>query len=120
MPDLEITFNSINASTQINDSVYFVNNEVINDGFSYQYIGPVVGINGNVLEVDIDSANGGEYTPGNPSFPGNPVSYFFVVKNNEVNKSNVKGYYAETTFLNNSTAKAELFSVGSEIQQSSK
>ena len=81
MPDLEITFDSINASTQINDSVYFVNNDVIDDGFSYQYIGPVVGIDGNVLQVDIDIANGGEYYPGSPNSPGNHVSYFFVVNN---------------------------------------
>ena len=41
-------------------------------------------------------------------------------KNNVVNVANVKGYYAELEFVNNSTEKAELFSVGVGVEQSSK
>jgi len=47
-------------------------------------------------------------------------SFISFLKNNEVNKKSVKGYYAEVKFVNNSKEKAELFSVGSEILESSK
>ena len=47
-------------------------------------------------------------------------SFISFLKNNQVNKKSVKGYYAEVKFVNNSTEKAELFSVGSEISESSK
>jgi hypothetical protein len=41
-------------------------------------------------------------------------------KNEIINMSGVKGYYAEVKFKNNSTEKTELFAVSSEIVQSSK
>lgn len=46
--------------------------------------------------------------------------YFFFVKNNNVNKSGLKGYYSEVKLKNDSVSKAELFSIGSEISESSK
>ena len=41
-------------------------------------------------------------------------------KNKEVNSSSLKGYYAEVKFVNNSNEKAELFSIGSGVSESSK
>ena len=41
-------------------------------------------------------------------------------KPNNQNISSLKGYYAESTFVNDSTLKQELFAVGSEITVSSK
>lgn len=55
--------------------------------------------------------------------PGNPLtaqSFISFLKNNKINKKSVKGYYAEVKLVNNSHEKAELFSVGSEISESSK
>ena len=46
--------------------------------------------------------------------------YVMFAKNHAVNTSSLLGYYADTTFKNNSTSKAELFSVNSEITESSK
>jgi hypothetical protein len=46
--------------------------------------------------------------------------YIAFAKDNQTNASSIKGYYAATTFTNNSRQKAELFAVGAEIQQSSK
>ena len=43
-----------------------------------------------------------------------------VPKNSKVNISSIVGEYAEVTLKNNSTAKAELFSLGSEVALSSK
>ena len=41
-------------------------------------------------------------------------------KDKRANKSSVSGYYADLNFENNSVEKAELFTVASEIQESSK
>ena len=41
-------------------------------------------------------------------------------KNKQVNTSGISGYYAEVEFKNDSTTKAELFSVGSQASLSSK
>lgn len=47
-------------------------------------------------------------------------SYVFFVKNAKANYSGVSGYYAEVKLTNDKTTKSELFSVGSEISESSK
>jgi len=48
------------------------------------------------------------------------TDYITFAKNKQVNSSSLVGYYAEAKFTNNSTEKAELFSVGSEVSESSK
>ena len=47
-------------------------------------------------------------------------SFIMFSKSNSVNMSALKGYYAEVEFKNESSDKIELFSVGSEINESSK
>jgi len=47
-------------------------------------------------------------------------SFIMFSKSNSVNISALKGYYAEVEFKNESSDKIELFSVGSEINESSK
>jgi len=46
--------------------------------------------------------------------------FIFFGKENKVNVSGVRGYFAEVEMRNDSTAPAKLFAVGSEITQSSK
>jgi hypothetical protein len=41
-------------------------------------------------------------------------------KPNKVNLTNLTGYFAEIKFVNEDTEKAELFTVGSEVVESSK
>ena len=41
-------------------------------------------------------------------------------KDNKANMSSILGYYAEVEFKNNSKVEAELFSVGTEVFESSK
>ena len=48
------------------------------------------------------------------------TDYITFAKNKQVNSSSLVGYYAEAKFINNSTQEASLFSVGSEVSQSSK
>ena len=58
----------------------------------------------------------------NPTSAPYPTQEHFIMfsKDNKVNLSSILGYYAEVKFKNNSTNKAELFSVGSEMFVSSK
>jgi len=46
--------------------------------------------------------------------------YIMFQKNEEVNSSSIIGYYADINFVNYSTDKIELFSIGSEVTESSK
>ena len=46
--------------------------------------------------------------------------YYFFAKENSVNQATMKGYYGEVEFKNNSTEKAELFSIACDIIESSK
>ena len=46
--------------------------------------------------------------------------YYFFAKENSVNQATMKGYYGEVEFKNNSTSKAELFSIACDITESSK
>ena len=45
---------------------------------------------------------------------------FYFSKNNAIELTRLKGYYASVKFVNNSKEKAELFNVGAEIVRSSK
>ena len=49
-----------------------------------------------------------------------PNDFIMFAKDSRVNISGLIGYYAEATFKNNSTEKAELYSVASEMTPSSK
>tara|TARA_R100001082_G_C4227300_1_gene101722 strand:- start:19 stop:378 length:360 start_codon:yes stop_codon:yes gene_type:complete len=119
MFQLLLTFSKLNTSLQIGDIVYYSN--VTNIG-SNTRVSQDVSVAGKIIEIinndtikvevekqtTIDEINAGLNL------------YFSFSKDNSVNLSSLKGYYAEVTFTNNSNKKAELFSVGAEIQQSSK
>jgi hypothetical protein len=47
-------------------------------------------------------------------------NFILFAKDNRVNVSSLVGYYGSVKFKNNSTTKAEMFSVGCEISESSK
>jgi len=46
--------------------------------------------------------------------------FISFAKDKRVNTSSLLGYYASVNFVNNSTDKVELFSIGSEVSESSK
>ena len=48
------------------------------------------------------------------------TTFIMFSKNNKANLSDLTGYFAEVKFTNNSNEKIELFSIGSEIKESSK
>jgi hypothetical protein len=46
--------------------------------------------------------------------------FLMFAKNRKANTSSLKGYYAEMDFVNDASNKVELFSVGMEVEESSK
>ena len=107
----------INFSKKINDSVQ-VGDELYLTNIDQTPIPPplLVGIIDKIGEkyviVDTAFSMTGGATLEN-------IFYMFR-KPVEQNVSSLKGYYAESTFTNNSTSKQELFAVGSEVTMSSK
>ena len=133
MPNALITFDDDNItdplsfSLQIGDIIYYSPLlEVENTSFlktttsSIIKLGPVVAILSNppsiLVEYNSDPGNTGFSTV----FPPPANSYIMFEKDKRVNSSSLIGYYADVKLLNNSTKKIELFSLGSEVTESSK
>ena len=99
-----------NNSLQIGDEAYYV---TLSAGYSSsdpKPLGKITAINSNYIEID------------NP-VSGNTLGvddFVMFSKNKEVNNNSLLGYYAEVKLKNNSTEKAELFALGSEVLESSK
>ena len=121
MPTYILNFDFLlNTSLQVGDIIYYVpitnptasNTYDVGDLDDVQEYGVLVAINetisGFTLTVDSNLA-----LP--PTF-----SYIMFAKDKRANTSSLLGYYADVQFVNNSKKKAELFSVGSEITESSK
>ena len=119
--EVVITFDEdINTSLSLNDTIHYVtatnigNGNVIDSDDLEEYSLEIKSIGKNTITVGHDTGT-------NP-----PAAIFeegdFVLfkKNSNINKSGVTGYYAEATFTNNAKDKAELFSVSSQINESSK
>jgi hypothetical protein len=126
MPYLNFS-NSINISAQIGDLLYCLGDlgVSVSGGFSVsnqdpEMFGIITNIDNSINQItynETDYFGNLLNTPLNVS-GGNPFVMF--QKNQSVNTSGLKGYYAEVKFVNNSTEKAELFSVGAEVDESSK
>ena len=102
---LTITFNNpLNVSVQVGDIVYYLDSgEVIE-------IGKVLTISGKTITCEIDQ---------NQANPPNS-SFILFSKYNRKNLTSITGYYADVEMRNDSQEYAEIFSVGSEIFESSK
>tara|TARA_R100000152_G_C6585919_1_gene48110 strand:+ start:128 stop:508 length:381 start_codon:yes stop_codon:yes gene_type:complete len=126
MPQISVYLPTpLNMSLQSGDLVYYATNTNTTGGFDIAqgmiYIGPLMSIsftdtNGDGINDSatllIDMPNGTTEPP--------PGSFILFAKNRVANESGMKGYYMETKFVNTLTSKAELFSVGCEISESSK
>ena len=109
-----LTFgNDINASLQVGDIIYFqtpTTNGAFDtiDSSSITKYGDVTAITNDTITV-------------NPTGSAPTADdYIMFAKNHVANTSSLLGYFADVKFENNSTGKVELFSVGSEITESSK
>lgn len=107
--------NIINTSLQVGDVAYYVetvetngpNNEITNFTDQVKVIGKIDSI--GVSHVVVDST----------VFPPSGAFIMFQ-KDRLANNTSLLGYFAEVKLSNNSTEKAELFALSSEITQSSK
>jgi len=114
MPTVDLTFNNnINVSVQVGDIIYFTPttlNGVHNTAGTILELGSVVSIYGNTIVAN--------YTSGQP-IPS--VSDFIMfAKDRSVNMSSLLGYFAKFRVKNNSTAKAEMYTISAEVIESSK
>ena len=128
MQILTLTFTSpINASLQVGDTAYYMPIGT-SGGFATAALGDVIAF-GTVSAI----INPLGLLPGpiivqvyhdNTSIPPIPIptmsDYIMFGKDKTVNSSSLIGYYADVKFVNNSDQKVELFSVGSEVVESSK
>ena len=105
-----------NDSLQIGDLAYFVTPSTLG-GFEQStseptLIGPIEAITATSIDVD----NGSVVM----TTLDNTGDFIMFAKDTSINLSGLVGYYAEVKINNNSTDKAEMFSIASEITISSK
>ncbi len=108
MDEITINFpNPLQVSVQIGDTAYYTNDVM---GETVIQIGIITAISATSITCDI------------PSTTIRPTTSSFILfsKENIANTSGLLGYFAEVELRNDSIEKAELFSVGSEIFESSK
>ena len=124
MPDITIQVPRTDyPSLQIGDTAYYSNvtsTAGINTSSSFTKIGLIKGIN-NTTSLD----NGTETTTltceiYEATVVNTTSDFIFFSKDNKVNLTSLLGYFASVKFKNNSTSKAEMFSIGCEIAESSK
>ena len=117
--------NPVNASLQIGDVVYY---SIITSSGTFATVlpsntvefGAVTDISADGLIINViyeDDTDGDGVVDVSP--PG-INDYISFAQDKQINSSSLVGYYAEAKFINNSKEKAELFSVGSEVSESSK
>lgn len=107
---LKITLqnNIQNNSLQLKDKAYYVK---LDNGFNSddkELLGEITEIGHNYIMVDSSNS------------VVDDGDFIMFSKNKEVNNNSLLGYYAEVKLTNNSTDKIELFSLGSEVTESSK
>ena len=130
MAEYNIRFsNKVNKSLQVNDYVYAISTGA--DAVSAtDLVGRVSEVRNANFIADTNDFNGNAITTGvfdNQNPPQEialkvPLGGDFIMfrKDNRVNNCSLKGYYAEVTLTNTDVNKKELFSLGSEITESSK
>lgn len=112
----------INASLQVGDIAYYSSpGTVATSGFATVNTGGILLI-GEVTEIDSALSQIKVLYNNCDACPPPPTAndYIMFAKNKVVNSSSLAGYYADVKFKNYSTDKIEMFSVGSEISESSK
>ena len=117
LTNLTLKLNSINASMQVGDILYYVKAADLTSTTADNVVkyGPIDTIDRNLNEVEVVQVN---YQSG--VFELEINDFIMFAKDKRANKSSVSGYYASIKLENSSTEKAELFTIASEIQESSK
>ena len=126
MATITLNFNhNINTSVQVGDTAYFMPTgtsggfataalgDVIAFGIVSSIVNPLGLLPGPIMVMVYYDNNSGIPTP-------TMSDYIMFGKDKTVNSSSLIGYYADVKFVYNSDQKVELFSVGSEVVESSK
>tara|TARA_R110000822_G_scaffold71916_6_gene173195 strand:- start:611 stop:958 length:348 start_codon:yes stop_codon:yes gene_type:complete len=115
MPTTTLTFaQDINVSVQVGDIIYYAPAATVNqhDELTSGIIelGVVLSISGNTITVDYQAGT---------ALPS--ISDFIMfAKDRSANMSSLLGYFAEFQIRNNSTEKAEMYSISVDVTESSK
>jgi hypothetical protein len=128
MPIAIITFpEAVNSSLQLGDIVYYsptdsVPNSNIQKTTTSNIVklGSVFSITTDPPTVQVTYDDLPDSTGASTVFPPLATHYVMFEKDKRVNSSSLIGYYADVKLLNNSKKKIELFSLGSEVTESSK
>tara|TARA_R110002050_G_scaffold61639_6_gene136159 strand:+ start:96 stop:440 length:345 start_codon:yes stop_codon:yes gene_type:complete len=114
MATITLANQTLNESLSIGDIVYHAPITTAN-GFDQLgttiKIGDVTGVNRSTSEVTVTTSLSGVNLVGN---------FLFFSKNNAVETSGLKGYYATVKMKNTSVHASELYAVNSEVAESSK
>mgnify|MGYP003677435011 CR=1 FL=1 len=116
-----LNFHTVNVSAQVGDIVYKTRTGIMG-GFNLggldvtKMLGPILDI---TLMLDGTTNILIQY---NSDIVSLPTHHHFIsfAKDKRVNTTSLLGYYASVNFVNNSSTKIELFSIGSEVSESSK
>ena len=101
-----------NSSIQVGDTIYVSSVETLNE--INEQIAGTPDAHGVVVSI------GSSWIESSGPDPIDAGAFITFSKNNLVNTSGLKGYYATVELTNNSTRPAELFAVSSNITVSSK
>lgn len=116
MPTYTLNFDSINTSAQVGDIVYYTHSSNNSGGFDVADLANTIKL-GDITAISTTSIDVNSGFQTNPMVSGDFVSF---AKDKQINTSSLVGYYASVKMVNNSTDKAELFTIGSEVSESSK
>lgn len=127
MPDISIQVSRKDyPSLQVGDTAYYAGNVGSSGGFTTAGQSDVVQM-GQVKSIDNTTSldDGTETTTITCEISESTVApttsdFILFAKNFAPNVASLTGYFASVTFANDSTTKAELFSVACEIHESSK
>ena len=114
---ITLNFDGMNVSAQVGDTAYYSFNPNTIGGFDTVVLpdtvqfGIIIAVTATSITVEYDDALVNAPPTG---------AFISFVKDKKVNTSSLLGYYADAKFVNDSKGKVELFSVGSEIAESSK
>jgi len=125
MPIHTLAFNfpieSLNTSLQVGDIIYYVPTATPVSPIPTYDIGDLDNVRRyGVLTAITETATGFTLTVDSILSVVVDTEYIMFAKEKKANTTSLLGYYADVQFVNNSKKKAELFSVGSEVTESSK
>ena len=126
MPIYQVKFNfpieSLNSSLQVGDTIYYVPTPPNPTPYDIGSLSNIqeYGVLTAITDITLLGSAGFKLTIDSSLTSPIISNYLMFAKEKKINTTSLLGYYADIKFINNSRDKAELFSVGSEITESSK